>query len=130
MAASRCYRVANLCALGGARAFGWQQIISCLKRPAGRLPNIYSGQTAMPWVYWYRTDISGIYSHPRLEYILVEVDFLASSSQLWWWYWRFIVDGGGAPVERWGEGALLIVEMVAGVSAGFSYDDYDADPVQ
>ena len=27
-----------------------------------------------------------------------------------------------------GEGALLIVEMVAGVSAGFSYDDYD--PVQ
>ena len=29
-----------------------------------------------------------------------------------------------------GEGALLIVEMVAGVSAGFSYDDYDADPVQ
>ena len=28
------------------------------------------------------------------------------------------------------DGALLIVEMVAGVSAGFSYDDYDADPVQ
>ena len=47
---------------------------------------------------------------PRLEYILVVVDFLA--------------------LNVGGEGALLIVEMVAGVSAGFSYDDYDADPVQ
>ena len=29
-----------------------------------------------------------------------------------------------------GEGALLIVEMVADASAGLSYDYYDADPVQ
>ena len=41
------------------------------------------------------------------------------------------MDGGGACVGcGGGEGALLIVEMVAGVSAGFSYDGYDADPVQ
>ena len=29
-----------------------------------------------------------------------------------------------------GEGALLIVEMVADASAGLSYDDYDVHPVQ